>query len=385
MEPGLELDAGHEHAGARDDVASHQCGGAVGAHPCPARNAVQNILAGDGSAHLTSRGGIARGGLVVCHAALSIAAVTIKDRAQVQRAVERVLPQIVTGRPHGDGFGPAVGIELDVDDVTGGSFGRHRDLERDRRRGARLPLDDFLLDHCPVGRDNHVPQLEAVVRCSFRVPVSVAECVFVLDVCPDRQVEGVTVEAFGNVVHAGHAVCDDAQSAAQVREGVAQLQEVACNADGRAGLGVFRHVDGECDRDEHAGFDAHFNGRGQSLCDGRALLEGGVASVHRVADNVVCADGQSLQNKPSRGISDGLDAPGRDQQVRDGRAAVRVDGCALHASRRAVEWTVGPGGDQVGDFAGADDGMQTIADGLVDGAGFVRFASPDADVTIFHH
>ena len=84
----------------------------------------------------------------------------------------------------------------------------------------------------------------------------------------------------------------DAQTAAQVGEGIAQLQKVARDAHGRAGLGVSWHVHSKRDRDEHGGFYADLNRRGKSLRDGRALLEGGIASVQRVTNNVVCSDGQ---------------------------------------------------------------------------------------------
>ena len=385
VEPGLEFDAGHERALARDDVAPHQRGGTVGAHPGPVYHVVLQVLFEDGGIHQASGCGIARAGLIVGHSALSVAAVAVEDRVHVHRPVEFVFPDFVPGRPHGDRLGPAIGVELDVDDVPGGSAGRRRDLESDRLRGAGLPGDDFLLNDCPVRRDDHLPQLEAAIRFSLRVPNAVAQRVFVADIRPDGQVDGVVVQSLGNGIHNGHAVCQDAHAAAQIREGVAQLQQVARQAHGRAGLGVLWHVDGERDGDEYGGFDPGLDGRGQSLRDGRALLEGGVAPVQRVRDHVVRPDGNSLQGKSPGGISERLDAARGNQQVWDGRAVVRVDGGALHASRRAVKRAVRPGGDQVGRLAGADNFIQTIANWLVEGVGFLCLISPDSHVAIFHH
>ncbi len=84
---------------------------------------------------------MAGGGLhVIGNAALVVAAVAVFEIAQhVERAVELVDPLVVAARPHRDGFGPAIRVELDGNNVANRGVRRDIQLEQDRRGRPGLP------------------------------------------------------------------------------------------------------------------------------------------------------------------------------------------------------------------------------------------------------
>ena len=185
---GLEFNPGEEPGPARGNIHRHERGAAGVLRPRPFVDRIDDILRGKAGRDRVSTRDRSRGLGIVRRVTLCVAAVAIaKGSHNIERTVELVSPSVRTRQPHGDRGRPAVGIELDVNEIANGGVCRHVHFEQDGSIGPGLPGLHNIFHGGILRRHDEMPRYILTGGRKFGIPEPIAQGVFVFDVRAGRQ------------------------------------------------------------------------------------------------------------------------------------------------------------------------------------------------------
>ena len=279
--------------------------------------------------------------------------------------------------------GPRERVELNVERVADGGILRRIRLEENGGVGSRLPglhgvFDDGILRGDDEPADHVLPG-----GVEFRIPKPIAQCVLVFEIRSHRQEHRNGVASVGHLRHHRHPIRHRAQTAALVGKGVAELEQAARNAKRNALLRVLRNRNDKVDVYRGRGLHPDLDRRAFVPFDLRALLKGSIRAVERKGDQVMRAAAQAGQHEPPGGIGEGARASGRDHDLSQRRAAVRVENRPVDRAGNRIGGFIRPRTDRVHDLGGPVHVHHAVADGRVCVGVFGDARAAEPHVSVF--
>ena len=184
--------------------------------------------------------------------------------------------------------------------------------------------------------------------------------------------------------HAGHSrTPDHPEAAAQVGEGVPELEQIASHSNRHSGLCALRHRDRENHIDQLCSFHADFHRRVLVFCHGCTLLKGLVHAIHGVGHQIVNPSAQANDAEPPGGIGQHLRTAGRYQNTLDGRARIGIEHAPFNIAGQRGYGFIRPAANGVHDLSRSIDEQHAIANGGISVGIFVDAERSTTHVTIF--